>query len=86
MIAKERGSDPDELMLSTFWTASFFRLEDIYIKHKYSLMPHAMRSMEGQIQSFMRSPAAITAWNDHKDRFDEEFAEVVDATITEATS
>ncbi len=87
MIAKERGSDPDEQMMNAFWTASFFRLEDIYIKRKYSLMgPHALRSMKGQIQSFLRYPSAITSWEDHKDRFNEEFVEFVDAMIAEAAS
>ena len=87
LIAKDLGSDPDDLMLNTFWTASFFRLEDTYIKHKYSLMgPHAMRSLKGQIQAFMRSPSGITAWKDRKDRFDEEFVEFVDAIIAEAAS
>ncbi len=87
LIAKETGGDPDELMLSTFWNASFFRLEDIYIKRKYSLMgPHALRSMKGQIQSLVHSPSGMTAWKGHKDRFDEEFVEFVDAMIAEAAS
>ena len=87
LLAKDSGGDPDELMMSTFWTASFFRLEDTYTKYKYSLMgPHAMRSLKGQIQSFSRYPAAITAWKDHKDRFDEEFVEFADAMIAEAAS
>ncbi len=87
MIAKERGVDPDEQMMSSFWLGALLRVEDTYIKHKYSLMgPHALHSMKGQIQSFMRSPAAMTAWKDHKDRFDEEFAEFVDAMIAEAAS
>lgn len=71
-------------MMNSFWTASFFRLEDIYIKDNYGLMgPHAIRSVKGTIQSIFRSPAAITAWNDHKGRFNEEFAEFVDAMIAE---
>ena len=64
-----------------------FRLEDTFIKHKYGLMgPHGLRSVKGTIQSIIRLPSMITAWKDHKDRFDVEFAELTDAMITEATS
>ncbi len=60
MIAKERGDDPDDMMLNAFWTASWLRVEDTYIKHKYGLMgAHATRYLKGQIQSIMRSPSAM---------------------------
>ena len=81
------GGDPDEQMLNAFWTAALLRLEDTFIKYKYSLMgPHAIRSVKSTIQSVIRSPSGITAWKEHKDRFDEEFAELVDAMIAEAAS
>ena len=87
MIAKERGVDPDEQMMSSFWLAALLRVEDTYIKHKYSLMGlHAIRSVKGQIQSLVHSPSGMTAWKGHKDRFDEEFVEFVDAMIAEAAS
>ena len=87
MIAKERGVDPDEQMMSSFWLGALLRVEDTYIKHKYGLMgAHATRYLKGQIQSIMRSPSGIAAWKDHKDRFDEEFVEFVDAMIAEAAS
>jgi hypothetical protein len=87
MIAKERGGDPDDMMLNAFWTASWLRVEDTYIKHKYSLMgPHATRYLKGQIQSIMRSPSAMDTWKDHKDRSDEGFVEFVDAMMAEAAA
>ncbi len=87
LLAKDSGGDPDELMMRTFWTASFFRLEDTYIKHKYGLMgPHATRYLKGQIQSIMRSPSAMDTWKDHKDRSDEGFVKFVDAMIVEVAS
>ena len=87
MIAKERGVDPDEQMLNAYYTASLLRIEDTFIKHKYGLMgPHAIRSVKGTLQSTIRSPSGITAWNDHKNRFDEEFVEFVDAMIAESAS
>ena len=46
----------------------------------------AIRSVKGTLQSVIRSPSGMTAWKDHKDRFDEEFVELVDAMIAEAAS
>ena len=86
MIGRNTGRDPDEQMLSAFWTASFFRLEDTFIKHKYNLMAHAIRSLDGQIRSLAHSPAGMTAWQDHKDRFDEEFVDFVEMTISDVAS
>ena len=87
LIAKEIGGDPDELMLSTFWNASFFRLEDTFIKHNYGLMgPHAMRELKGTLRSVVRSPSAMAAWDGRRDRFDEEFVEFVDAIFAETAS
>ena len=87
MIAKETGRDPDELMMNAYWAASFFRLEDTFIKHNYGLMgPHAMRELKGTLRSIVRSPSAMTAWDGRRDRFDEEFVEFVDAMIAEAAS
>jgi hypothetical protein len=87
LLAGELKRGTDEVMLTSYHVAAFFHFEDTYIKHKYGLMgPHAIGFLKESIRSTMQAPSALTVWESHKERFNDEFTDFLDLTLAETTS